>query len=98
VSAPVPGWEAVLSSGLGSNDAILKGILSFKISRFIDCNATYPVEIAICSCQLRETLYTHKDNDKGILPQHPSSVQTSALACTMASVSGKYAKPLASLS
>jgi hypothetical protein len=31
---------------LGSNEAMLRGILLFKISRFIDCNPAYPVEVA----------------------------------------------------
>jgi hypothetical protein len=67
----VPGWAAVLNSSLGANDAILRGILSFKISRFVDGNSAYPVEVAICGCQLREPLCTHKGNDKGIVRQRP---------------------------
>jgi hypothetical protein len=45
--------------------------LSFKISRFVDGNPAYPVEVAICSCQLREPLGTHKGNDQGIVRQQP---------------------------
>ena len=55
----------VLSSSLGSNDAMLRGILSFKISRFVKGNPAYAVEVAICSGQLREPLRTHKGNDSG---------------------------------
>src|SRR5262245_15315907 len=61
----------MLSGSLGSNEAMLRGILLFKISRFIDCNPAYPVEVAICSCQLHEPLCTHKGNDKGIIRQQP---------------------------
>ena len=63
------GSSAWLGGGLGLNEAILRGILSFKISRFVDGYPAYPVEVAICRCQLREPLCTHKGKDKGIVRQ-----------------------------
>src|SRR5207245_6509424 len=65
------GSSAWLGGGLGLNEAILRGILSFKISRFVDGNPAYPVEVAICSGQLREPLCTHTGNDQEIVRQQP---------------------------
>lgn len=48
---------------------MLRGAFSCKISRLANDKTTYPVEISMRSCQLREPLFTHKGHDKGVVRQ-----------------------------
>src|SRR5215218_2745821 len=68
---PHKGWAATLCSSLGSNAEIRRGVLSFKLSRFVECHTAYPVEVSVCGHQLREPLLPHKGHDKGIVRQQP---------------------------
>ena len=64
-------WAAVLCGSLGSNAEIRRGILFFKINRFVDCSTADPVEVSVCGRQLHEPLYTHKGHDEWIAVAPP---------------------------